>query len=151
MCLELRQLVNATAPSLHHVTWILFCQLLWSMFPSELATVQPCNTSWIHKVTGKRTDRPCTDSWTPVKHWLRLSMGGKLLNLNYLIEPLVGSGNYSLWMKLLLPKLREELATALMSYLSPYQCLISTYNGRSTMLWPTGSLVYSLFPVLSFR
>ena len=34
----------------------------------ELATVQPCTTSWIHKVTGKRIDRPCTDSLTPVKH-----------------------------------------------------------------------------------
>ena len=42
------------------------CQFLWSMFLSELATVQPCTTSWIHKVTGKRIDRPCTDSLTPL-------------------------------------------------------------------------------------
>ena len=47
------------------------CQFLWSVFPSELATVQLCTMSWIHKVAGKRTNRPCTDSLTPVKHWLR--------------------------------------------------------------------------------
>ena len=120
------------------------CQFLWSVFPSELATVQLCTTS---KVAGKRTDRPCTDSLTSVK-----SMGGKWLNLNYLIEPLVGSGNCSLWMKLLLLKWREELATALNSLFVPISVSYWYFNlqwkiHKVVTHWVRPSLVHSLFPV----
>jgi len=69
-------------------------------------------------------------------------MGGKWLNLNYLIEPLMGSGNCSLWIKLL-PKLREKLATALNAIFVPismsYFNLVEDPQGH-------GPLVYTLFP-----
>ena len=136
----------------HYITWpdvsgYYFngkCQFLWNVFPSELATVQLCTTSWIHKVAGKWTDRLWTDSLTP-------GMAGKWLNLNYLIEPLVGSGNYSLWMKLLLYKLREELATALNTIFVPIISM-SYFNlqwkiHKVVAHWVRLSLVHSLFPV----
>ena len=145
----------------HYITWPEYyfngnCQFLWSVFPSELATVQPCTTSWIHKVTVKWTNRPCTDSLTPAKHWLQLSTdfsdfsrvwaGGKWLNLNYLI----GSGNYSLWIKLLLPKLGEELATTLNAisvHISVSYCNLQWKIHKIVAHWVRPSLVHSWFPI----
>ena len=130
-------------------------QFLWSVFPCGLATVQlaqgVCTTSWIHNAAGKRTDTPCTDSLNLVKHWLWFRRVWVVSDcLNYLIEPLVGSGNYLLWMKLFFPKLREELATALNAIFVPIS--VSYFNlqwkiHKVVAHWVRPSLVHSLFSI----
>jgi len=57
------------------------------------------------------------------------------------------SGNYSLWMKFLLPKLRGELPTALNAIFVPIS--VSYFNPQWKVMahWVRPSLVYTLFPV----